>query len=159
MASSPPCQIDQPTQQTTFSSYSAITIILSEVKETLIQELEIMASNLGRLFASIIKQSEPKLALPYTRSEFCLNSESRLIHSSTQLSQTQKHHKNQPAEEEEAPTSEIEKKVQDENEKDEIEDADGEVDVNKETGEVGGPRGPEPTRYGDWERNGRCYDF
>ena len=25
--------------------------------------------------------------------------------------------------------------------------------------EIGGPRGPEPTRYGDWERNGRCYDF
>jgi hypothetical protein len=25
--------------------------------------------------------------------------------------------------------------------------------------EVGGPRGPEPTRYGDWERNGRCIDF
>merc|ERR1719376_957340 len=27
--------------------------------------------------------------------------------------------------------------------------------VNPETGEVGGPRGPEPTRYGDWERKGR----
>ncbi len=25
--------------------------------------------------------------------------------------------------------------------------------------EIGGPKGPEPTRYGDWERNGRCYDF
>ena len=25
--------------------------------------------------------------------------------------------------------------------------------------EVGGPRGPEPTRYGDWERKGRCIDF
>jgi hypothetical protein len=25
--------------------------------------------------------------------------------------------------------------------------------------EVGGPKGPEPTRYGDWERNGRCVDF
>jgi len=25
--------------------------------------------------------------------------------------------------------------------------------------EHGGPRGPEPTRYGDWERNGRCSDF
>jgi hypothetical protein len=25
--------------------------------------------------------------------------------------------------------------------------------------EVGGPAGPEPTRYGDWERNGRCIDF
>jgi hypothetical protein len=25
--------------------------------------------------------------------------------------------------------------------------------------EVGGPEGPEPTRYGDWERGGICYDF
>ena len=25
--------------------------------------------------------------------------------------------------------------------------------------EVGGSRGPEPTRYGDWENNGRCTDF
>jgi hypothetical protein len=25
--------------------------------------------------------------------------------------------------------------------------------------EVGGPRGPEPTRYGDWERKGRVSDF
>ena len=28
-----------------------------------------------------------------------------------------------------------------------------------ETGETGGPKGLEPTRYGDWERNGRCIDF
>ncbi|KAL0340976.1 UNVERIFIED_CONTAM: Succinate dehydrogenase assembly factor 4, mitochondrial [Sesamum calycinum] len=35
----------------------------------------------------------------------------------------------------------------------------GDEFVNKQTGEVGGPRGPEPTRYGDWEKNGRCYDF
>ncbi|XP_047206811.1 succinate dehydrogenase assembly factor 4, mitochondrial isoform X1 [Girardinichthys multiradiatus] len=32
-------------------------------------------------------------------------------------------------------------------------------DVNPETKEKGGPRGPEPTRYGDWERKGRCVDF
>ena len=25
--------------------------------------------------------------------------------------------------------------------------------------EIGGPKGPEPTRFGDWERNGRCIDF
>jgi hypothetical protein len=25
--------------------------------------------------------------------------------------------------------------------------------------EVGGVKGPEPTRYGDWEKNGRCSDF
>ena len=27
------------------------------------------------------------------------------------------------------------------------------------TGEIGGPKGPEPTRYGDWERKGRAVDF
>lgn len=31
--------------------------------------------------------------------------------------------------------------------------------VNPETGEIGGPAGPEPTRYGDWERKGRVTDF
>ncbi|GAB3516456.1 hypothetical protein GCM10027400_30300 [Pseudoxanthomonas daejeonensis] len=25
--------------------------------------------------------------------------------------------------------------------------------------EIGGREGPEPTRYGDWEKNGRCVDF
>jgi hypothetical protein len=25
--------------------------------------------------------------------------------------------------------------------------------------EYGGPKGEEPTRYGDWEKNGRCIDF
>lgn len=25
--------------------------------------------------------------------------------------------------------------------------------------EIGGPKGPEPTRYGDWEVNGRVSDF
>jgi hypothetical protein len=25
--------------------------------------------------------------------------------------------------------------------------------------EIGGPKGPEPTRYGDWEKKGICYDF
>ncbi len=25
--------------------------------------------------------------------------------------------------------------------------------------EIGGPAGPEPTRYGDWEKGGRCTDF
>ena len=31
--------------------------------------------------------------------------------------------------------------------------------TNPNTGEVGGPKGPEPTRYGDWERKGRVSDF
>ena len=25
--------------------------------------------------------------------------------------------------------------------------------------EIGGRKGPDPTRYGDWEKNGRCIDF
>ena len=25
--------------------------------------------------------------------------------------------------------------------------------------EIGGPKGLEPTRYGDWEKRGRCIDF
>ena len=25
--------------------------------------------------------------------------------------------------------------------------------------EIGGPKGLEPTRYGDWENSGRCIDF
>ncbi|XP_042302623.1 succinate dehydrogenase assembly factor 4, mitochondrial [Sceloporus undulatus] len=32
-------------------------------------------------------------------------------------------------------------------------------DINPVTKEKGGPKGPEPTRYGDWERKGRCVDF
>ncbi|MBI4006328.1 MAG: DUF1674 domain-containing protein [Gammaproteobacteria bacterium] len=39
------------------------------------------------------------------------------------------------------------------------------IDLQKQQGsvdrpkELGGPKGPEPTRYGDWERRGRCIDF
>jgi hypothetical protein len=29
----------------------------------------------------------------------------------------------------------------------------------QETEEKGGPKGPEPTRYGDWENDGICRDF
>lgn len=32
-------------------------------------------------------------------------------------------------------------------------------DAATEKREIGGPPGPEPTRYGDWERKGRCIDF
>jgi len=33
------------------------------------------------------------------------------------------------------------------------------VGHKKPAREFGGPEGPEPTRYGDWERNGRVSDF
>ena len=32
-------------------------------------------------------------------------------------------------------------------------------ELAKKPVETGGPKGPEPTRYGDWERRGRCIDF
>tara|TARA_X000000950_G_C13595221_1_gene529046 strand:- start:382 stop:510 length:129 start_codon:yes stop_codon:yes gene_type:complete len=31
--------------------------------------------------------------------------------------------------------------------------------IKKKKNELGGPKGLEPTRYGDWERKGICYDF
>ena len=33
------------------------------------------------------------------------------------------------------------------------------VPAGEKRPEHGGPGGPEPTRYGDWERNGKCVDF
>lgn len=33
------------------------------------------------------------------------------------------------------------------------------AELTKEKKEIGGPKGPEPTRFGDWERKGRCCDF
>jgi hypothetical protein len=38
-------------------------------------------------------------------------------------------------------------------------DSDERFDATTQSGEAGGPKGLEPTRYGDWERNGRCIDF
>jgi len=32
-------------------------------------------------------------------------------------------------------------------------------DLDKSPKENGGRQGLEPTRYGDWEKNGRCIDF
>lgn len=37
--------------------------------------------------------------------------------------------------------------------------AGGEAPRTGKVAEIGGPSGPEPTRYGDWERNGRVSDF
>ena len=33
------------------------------------------------------------------------------------------------------------------------------IPKSQKTVELGGPKGPEPTRYGDWEKAGRCSDF
>lgn len=34
-----------------------------------------------------------------------------------------------------------------------------EKEQGKHVNESGGPQGLEPTRYGDWEKAGRCFDF
>ena len=44
----------------------------------------------------------------------------------------------------------------DSNELPDAESAEKTTDVNEE---FGGPKGLEPTRYGDWEKAGRCIDF
>lgn len=31
--------------------------------------------------------------------------------------------------------------------------------TDEKANEINGPNGPEPTRYGDWERKGVAYDF
>ena len=36
---------------------------------------------------------------------------------------------------------------------------DSDNDQTKPVKEIGGPKGPEPTRYGDWERKGIISDF
>ena len=37
---------------------------------------------------------------------------------------------------------------------------DGDKGADSDRGaEIGGREGPDPTRYGDWEINGRCVDF
>ena len=47
-----------------------------------------------------------------------------------------------------------------ETEANEEEKQEGETqDECREPEEIGGPKGPEPTRYGDWEKRGRCIDF
>ncbi len=33
------------------------------------------------------------------------------------------------------------------------------AETEKKPVEIGGPKGPEPTRFGDWEQKGRCTDF
>lgn len=43
-------------------------------------------------------------------------------------------------------------------EKESLEPAEQSANTDKPK-EIGGPKGPEPTRYGDWEVNGRCSDF
>ncbi|KAL6526989.1 hypothetical protein OROGR_016079 [Orobanche gracilis] len=107
-----------------------------------------MASNLYRAFSS-----------PIARTEFSSSSSRRLICTTAQLLQ------NHPREKKEPPISEEKEKIRNQIDDERVqasgdeEDGDEDESVNKQTGEIGGPRGLEPTRYGDWEKNSRCSDF
>ncbi|XP_024171857.1 succinate dehydrogenase assembly factor 4, mitochondrial-like [Rosa chinensis] len=97
-----------------------------------------MATNLSHQFSSTIVTKAEPLACS------AINSVSRLLSSSTGQSQPEREN--------------AEVKYDGKSEKP-TEDGEDELDLNKETGEIGGPKGPEPTRYGDWEKNDRCSDF
>lgn len=87
-----------------------------------------------------------------------MNSASRFICSSTQGVKIKQDH---PVEHD-APTLDEKEKVDNKNKGNvEVEGNNDEENtyINKKTVEIGGPKGPEPTRYGDWERGGRCSDF
>lgn len=43
--------------------------------------------------------------------------------------------------------------------KKDLEEENSEDSMESMPKEIGGPSGPEPTRYGDWEKNGRVSDF
>ena len=56
------------------------------------------------------------------------------------------------------PSEKLEKTAEEDPEK--VADTPGKVDPSKALPkEIGGRDGPEPTRFGDWEKNGRCIDF
>jgi hypothetical protein len=51
--------------------------------------------------------------------------------------------------------SETEKSI---NKSEELSDSTQTIDPEN-VEEIGGRNGPEPTRFGDWEKKGRCIDF
>ncbi|KAI3886816.1 hypothetical protein MKW98_017168 [Papaver atlanticum] len=108
--------------------------------------------NLSRLFSSLIGSSnKPSLGF---QSESIINSISPLQRGISTTTITR--HDNDD-EKKKTPKISVEEEEKGSSSSDEEEEEDD--GVNKLTGEIGGPRGPEPTRYGDWEKGGRCSDF
>ncbi|CAN1751203.1 Succinate dehydrogenase assembly factor 4, mitochondrial [Linum perenne] len=112
-------------------------------------------TNLTRLFSPIsnIAVASNARSDPVVKVDTLSNTLRRLVSSTTTHQPEQEDLTNRNP----SPDPESEKRLEEEEEAEE-EDGD-DYGVNKETGEIGGPRGPEPTRYGDWEKNGRCSDF
>ncbi|XP_061998912.1 uncharacterized protein LOC133716210 [Rosa rugosa] len=98
-----------------------------------------MATNLSRRFSStIVTKAEPLARL-------AVNSVSRLLSSSTGQSQPERENAEVKYDGSAKPDDRKSEKP--------TEDGEDELDLNKETGEIGGSKGPEPTLYGDWEKN------
>ncbi|KAA0042555.1 succinate dehydrogenase assembly factor 4 [Cucumis melo var. makuwa] len=111
-----------------------------------------MSSHLSRLFSS-----PPTLSALPTVGRLTSNSLSRFVSSSSNQ---------QPSRSEQGVSSEEQREAEKGSSPNQHEAAgddrgsqDQGVDTEKMAPEIGGPKGHEPTRYGDWERNGRCYDF
>ncbi|KAK1366485.1 Succinate dehydrogenase assembly factor 4, mitochondrial [Heracleum sosnowskyi] len=118
-----------------------------------------MASNLSRIFSSPnLSRSIPSSAMEPTKQLGLLTSQiSRLISSTSHKLHETHHCDKQISGDGEKIGGE---KVSDGDRESDADEDDGDsLDINKETGEIGGPKGPEPTRFGDWEKNGRCSDF
>ncbi|KAJ8439643.1 hypothetical protein Cgig2_021655 [Carnegiea gigantea] len=115
-----------------------------------------MATNLSSRFTSFIATSRQTLASSISAFESATRSESnsvtRFFCSSTNQRQQQQDQSQSKLEVEATVTPQKER--QNEGNDEEDDDGDG-VYVNEKTGEIGRPRGPEPTRYGDWEKGGR----
>ncbi|KNA11971.1 hypothetical protein SOVF_130190 [Spinacia oleracea] len=112
-----------------------------------------MARNLSHKIASIMTISKPtQTFLAESATQMVPNSVSSYLMSTSATNDQDS------GEKKEIKTStQFEEKKENVDIEDDEDDDDG--GVNKETGEIGGPRGPEPTRYGDWEQKGRCSDF
>ncbi|MQL72878.1 hypothetical protein Taro_005209 [Colocasia esculenta] len=116
-------------------------------------------ANIGpRLISRLLESSNPKLGLALGATSLCSTAPRRSLCSAGQP-QPQPHHSSEGSEESAPPTAAPGTQEEGEpnraEEGTEEDDGDGGVYVNKETREIGGPTGPEPTRYGDWERRGR----
>jgi len=120
--------------------------------------------NFGLSFSPFkyIRNSNSLLKFPVSSSTFCSArirfSTTSTIHSLSDRRAALNHSENL-TEYENSKESDKTMKIESSNEEEEEENQEDSTFVNLVTGEIGGPRGPEPTRHGDWHFKGRCTDF